>query len=359
MNTATRIAVGIGVAWVFALGLTGQTIVSAGSPERQAARHVAFLELPERRDQAVRGLLALGAAAAPALCDKLTDPRPDVVARAAHCLRALGAGAEGVVPDLRILTASEVAHTATAARWVLSAFEPEGITLVTDHPGGRILEFDEAGKVLLEIKDLTRVFHAERLPNGHYLVALTSPKSNVREIDRNGAVVWTYSDPSMNALGVVRLPNDNTLIANASGNVIEVSPAGKVVRKTEARVTPWKAYPLPNGNLLIADGNEARELDWRGETLRTFDQAKELHDAQRLWNGHTLITSHRDNKVLEVDAAGRIVHTIETTKNPHTAIRVSNGDTIIGGRGFVSRRNERGVLVWKHDFGMTGCVRHY
>ena len=78
--------------------------------------------------------------------------------------------------------------------------------------------------------------------------------------------------------GVERLPNGNTLIADAGdlrsagSKVLEVSPLGEIVRRY-------------TGDLVFA------------------------HSAERLANGHTLIADTNNNRVIEVTPSGDVAFT--------------------------------------------------
>jgi hypothetical protein len=323
----------------------------------QATRLVRLLELPARRVASARELLKLGKHAVPALTRALRDPRPDVVGRVAIFLRMLGDDAKSAIPTLRDVAKAKDPNLASAARWALSAFHPEGITLVADYAGHSLIEFDAAGKKVLEIQDLKGIFCAERLPSGNYLIALAG-RGLVREIDRKGKVIWEYHQKSMNPLGVTRLPNDHTLISNTSREVLEVDTKGNVIQRMPG-VTPWKAQALRNGRVLVADGNAAFELDAKGKKVRSFPGIRHVREARRLANGHTLLADYKAKTVIEVDADGKKVRSIKVDMQVDSAIRTPDGGTITGGAGTVRKFDKDGKPVWTRKVGRAGSVRHY
>jgi len=138
---------------------------------------------------------------------------------------------------------------------------PNGRTLIGDNKNGRLIEVDADGKIQREIKLQTAakehgmIRTARWLPNDHFLVSQREDNI-VREYDAAGKVVWEHKvGGPMTAL---RLANGNTLIAGASGDVIEVGSDGKEAWSFKTKDYPMgvkgKAYGLQrlaNGNTVI------------------------------------------------------------------------------------------------------------
>ena len=101
-----------------------------------------------------------------------------------------------------------------------------GRTLVTLYVGGRVVEVDRAGTVHWEIKGLSQPTTAQRLEDGNTLVAEYSG-GRVAEWDRGGKIVWQQTGLK-SPMSAERLSNGNTLIAHKSG-VREVDRQGKIV----------------------------------------------------------------------------------------------------------------------------------
>ncbi len=72
--------------------------------QKQARRWVTFLELDNRRAEAVSVLLKMGPQAVPALVQALNDPRPVVAQTVAHILRVLGSQASSARTKLTALS---------------------------------------------------------------------------------------------------------------------------------------------------------------------------------------------------------------------------------------------------------------
>lgn len=157
-----------------------------------------------------------------------------------------------------------------------------GDTMIAESGNARIIEVNKEGKIVKEIplavkkpsshRD-TRM--ARKLANGNYLVCHEG-EGSVKEYDAAGKVVWEYvldlgGRPRANGHGVeghgtevygaVRLPNGNTLIAGGNNNrVIEVNPAKEIVWQVDQKDLPgitlaWVTtlHVLPNGNVIIGN----------------------------------------------------------------------------------------------------------
>jgi hypothetical protein len=120
-----------------------------------------------------------------------------------------------------------------------------GTLLVAHMDLGKVSEYDSDGKELRSIA-VPGIWSAVPLKNGNILVS--SNNSFVREINRNGEIVWNFplkEIPDYNVTNpqiAVRLPNGNTLINNwfnlwdskldadhAPAQAIEVTPDKKII----------------------------------------------------------------------------------------------------------------------------------
>ncbi len=153
-----------------------------------------------------------------------------------------------------------------------------GDTLIGDNKNGRLIEVDAKGKIQREIKLQTKakehgmIRTARRLANGHYLVCQREDNV-VREYEASGKVVWEYK--TNGPMSAIRLPSDRTLIANASGDAVEVDATGKIHWQVGKKDLPAKAkgvaygiQRLPNGNTVvgypgvIAEFTPDRKVAW-------------------------------------------------------------------------------------------------
>ncbi len=156
------------------------------------------------------------------------------------------------------------------------------ITMIAESGNSRIIEVNLKGEILKTIplkvkksdahRDTRRV---RKLANGHYLVCHEA-EGCVREYDGSGKVIWEYTldlagrprspghgteGHGIEVFGAVRLPNGNTLIAGGNNNrVIEVNPKKEIVWQVDQKDLPgitlaWvtSLQVLPNGNVIIGN----------------------------------------------------------------------------------------------------------
>jgi hypothetical protein len=163
-----------------------------------------------------------------------------------------------------------------------------GSTLIAESGNARLVEVDKKGQIAKEIALTVEHPNAHRdtrmvrkLDNGHYLVCHEGD-GKLREYDGAGKVVWTYemdlngrpASPGhgpeghgVNVFGAIRLPNGNTMIAGGNNNrVLEVTPAGKIVWSIDQKELPgitlaWVTTLelLPNGNLIFGNTHAGPE----------------------------------------------------------------------------------------------------
>lgn len=305
---------------------------------RSADRYVTFLELPERRREAVRGLLALGRAAVPALIRTAKHPNPEFALISMHVLRDLGPVAMPALPTLLELARSRDEKIARAAVWARARLQPSGRTLVTVYQKGLIVEFDAAGKSRVLLENVSSPREAERLANGNLLVTQYREKKIV-EYTPAGEAVWSHQLVG-SPLDADRLASGNTLICESSkigargrkvgGRVVEIDRTGKVVWTCTLCKQPHDADRLPGGNTLIAGFNPGRvvEVDHAGKVIWEVKVAYAV-GASRLANGNTLVTRHFKGDVLEIDGRGKTVFRLEGLDRPKKARRLPNGNTLV------------------------------
>ena len=66
---------------------------------------------------------------------------------------------------------------------------PDGTVLITDSKGGRIIHVEKPGTVLGIISFPHKLYEADLLPNGNYLVS----GGAIYEVEPDGTIVWTYA----------------------------------------------------------------------------------------------------------------------------------------------------------------------
>jgi hypothetical protein len=94
----------------------------------------------------------------------------------------------------------------------------------------RVVEMDPCGKIVWEWRCVGRPASVQRLENGNTLVS-EFDTNRVVEVNRDGKVVWTYD--VLHPQDAQRLPNGHTVIAADSRKIFEIDQAGKVLWKYE------------------------------------------------------------------------------------------------------------------------------
>jgi hypothetical protein len=164
----------------------------------------------------------------------------------------------------------------------------DGLTMIAESGNARIVEVDKKGEIVKTLALTVDKPNAHRdtrmvrkLDNGNYLVCHEGD-GKIREYDPAGKVVWTY-EMDLNGrpaspghgpeghgtavFGAIRLPNGNTMIAGGNNNrVIEVTPAGKIVWSIDQKELPgitlaWVTtlQLLPNGHLIFGNTHAGPE----------------------------------------------------------------------------------------------------
>jgi hypothetical protein len=209
-----------------------------------------------------------------------------------NVLLALGPATVGEVsPDKKIVWRYDARpKPGYSGRVEVHAFQrlTDGNTLIAETGNRRLVEVNREGRIAKEVpltvdkpdphRDTRMV---RKLENGHYLVCHEGD-GTVREYDGAGKVVWQYKldlagrprssghgpeGHGTEVFGAIRLPNGNTLIAGGNNNrVFEVSPAGAVVWSVEHDELPnirlaWvtSLHRLPNGNTIIGNCHAGRD----------------------------------------------------------------------------------------------------
>jgi len=202
---------------------------------------------------------------------------------------------------------------------------PDGNVMIAESGNRRIIEVNREGKIVREVsltvenpnphRD-TRM--ARKLENGNYLVCHEGD-GKIREYDPTGKVVWTYQmelggrpkapghgveGHGIEVYGAIRLPNGNTLIAGGNNNrVLEVNSKGEIVWKIDHNELPgiqlaWVTtlHALPNGNIIVGNCHAGPNNPQLFEVTRDKKVVWKFNDFKTFGNG--LATSH----VLDIKA---------------------------------------------------------
>jgi hypothetical protein len=141
-----------------------------------------------------------------------------------------------------------------------------------DEVPGFVREFDVNGMIVWELENLCWPWKAQRLPNGHTLVADAGTK-RVFEVTAVKKEVWAAENlgpetPKLfDRLGPVycqRIADGNTLISiRGKSRIVELNRNGEIVWSVEGDLIkkPYSAVRLSNGNTLIVDGGHSRVIE--------------------------------------------------------------------------------------------------
>jgi hypothetical protein len=242
-----------------------------------------------------------------------------------------------------------------------------GKVLLCSFHRGRVVELDECGRKVWETH-CSDPDCCEGLPDGHRLVGTFNGK--VREYDAAGKLVWGLEGPAGEPIWAVRrLPSGNTLVVRGvhGSRLQEFRPDRSVSREKALLLYPGRAIDvqqLDNGNRLEAYRiGRVVERDRQGEVVWELRGLAILSSVQRLNSGNTLVSQqdmpsvvdgHRRSKVLELGPDGKVVwsHDIE---QPGHAQRLANGHTLISSNlEKVVEIDAAGRVVWEYaEKGVT------
>ena len=238
----------------------------------------------------------------------------------------------------------------------------------------RMLELNEGGQVVWEHRPPSIAVIFEVLPNGNVVYAYGGKPTGVREVTRKGEEVWNYVSSCPQVLGCRRMANGNTLVAEQGPcRAVEVNPKGEIVRITPLQTSHENfhlqvrnIHALANGNILAAHEGEGavREVDSTGKVVWEYTGVENAGDAQRLPNGHTLISCGTQKRVIEVTPDKKVVwefgakdapevnltwaSSIQVLKNGHILIgNFLRGQEGKGAHAFEVTRDKK--VVWKWE----------
>jgi len=174
------------------------------------------------------------------------------------------------------------------------------------------------------------------LPNGNILFTVGK---GVLEMTQQNDTVFYYPTQSK-VFACQRLPNGNTFIGECNkGCLLEVSPEGKVVKKTsilpEGKTEAGfgfmrNARQLDNGNYLVAHygSQQVKEYDGQGKEVWSVNVPGGPHSIVRLPNGNTLVSvadKTKNPRIVELDKEGRCVWEFSNKDIPGEPLKFLGG----------------------------------
>jgi hypothetical protein len=223
--------------------------------------------------------------------------------------------------------------------WIVPVGQPQardmqlagGNKILIGHHHG-YTEFDLArGRVVKEFKSLAGVTAVRRQPDGHTLVAgvdLAGAKGVVvLELDANDQEIRRAVFPG-DYVRLIRQTGQGTYLMSCNDRIREGSRDGKYLREFPVAgfYHAWKSLRLPNGNLLVTAGYGAFvvELDPAGKVVRKFGGKESVPEPVRPffyamfqllpdgnvvlanWQGHGPGFGNSGVQLLEFNPAGEI-----------------------------------------------------
>lgn len=219
------------------------------------------------------------------------------------------------------------------------------------------------------------------LESGDGLWVLDAGHNRLLLLDAEARVLASYGEWQQHALNQPRamaLAADGSVwIANTGASeLLQVSAQGELLAVIAAGRAPVSIQILPDQSLLVADQrlHTVSEFSAAGlekpvyGTARKFGRDENLlfapEYAERLANGHTLISDTGNSRILELDAEGRIVWSLLAGGNlrmtrPTLAQRLANGHTLVehSNRSRWLEVNQQNLPVWRYSLPVDGFVK--
>jgi outer membrane protein assembly factor BamB len=170
-------------------------------------------------------------------------------------------------------------------------------------------------------------------------------------------------------------PVSHRVLGADNGHVAIVEPDGHVSWEYPCQGTPHDLTLLENGNVLFINADSevlevtpAKGIAWRYKPQRAAADVKkiEVHAAQRLADGRTLVAETGNRRLVEVDQNGGIVHSVPLTidkPHPHRDARMARklptGNYLVchEGDSKVREYDPSGKVVWMYALDLAGRPR--
>jgi len=216
------------------------------------------------------------------------------------------------------------------------------------------------------------------LPDNH-----VEERPRIVELNMYGEIVWEYVLPdefkeyTNPGFDVELLEGDTILFVLPRKGVYEIDRQGNVIWSFPDPKVSHDADRLPNGNTLIAFGNNdrpgdlnAREIDSRGNLVWSwsaksafYDQFKDMNDegwshtnaVERLSNGNTLVSLRNFDTIVEVNPDGDVVQKIsmDSMDNNHDPEQLANGNILYATHAKPHRAIELENGTWREVWNYT------
>jgi len=179
----------------------------------------------------------------------------------------------------------------------------------------------------------------------------------VAMVNAEGTVLWSI--PARTPQDCWQLPDGGVLYCEQGGAVKIDAHQNRIWEyKAPAGVECHSCQPLPNGNVLVAEGGTKRLVEVNSDSKIVFEvplptQVANAHNqirgARKLANSHYVVALKGDSKVAEIDATGKIVREIPVQGDPHECVPLPDGNLLItcGDGHRVFEVDPKGTVVWE------------
>jgi hypothetical protein len=199
---------------------------------------------------------------------------------------------------------------------------------------------------------------------GHTVVADTYG-GRVMAFDKKGQTVWTIEGLDQ-PVCVQPLSDQRLLIAERQGGRVTVYDKNrKVIWRIKDLGQVWHAQRLANGHTLITtcgprllDRGKVIEVNADKKIVWEMDELDAPRTCQRLANGHTLIVERTGKRVIELNAKGQLFWQMRGLNSPLAAERLANGNTLITEwrPARVIEVDSKGKTVWSFANGLHEVI---
>jgi hypothetical protein len=198
-------------------------------------------------------------------------------------------------------------------RWTLDVPQPidavvvaSDRVLVAEWNGNRVTERDLKNNIVWQKQVGSSPTNVQRLPNGNTFIATTN--GGVLEVDRTGKEVYAIKALPANVQAAYRSPRGPVVCLLGNGQCVLMDTSGKQLRSFPCPGNGAGCIDvLPSGGILVVRGNKVAEYDSEGKKLRELDVTVNPTTPTGMPNGHILVSSQSNSRVVELDRAGKIV----------------------------------------------------
>lgn len=173
----------------------------------------------------------------------------------------------------------------------------------------RVSERDKTGKVVGLDRNYPNVFHVERLRDGTTFVAC---RNQLQMIDAKGNPTMTYNYTSNSILAARRFRDGSMAIVSYGGQYIRLDRGGKEVKNGQfaswGNYSPNGAEVLPGDRAIVADGrmNRVTEIGLDGRASWECPVTYPLSPTLAT-NGNVVVTATNNTAIIEIDRKGKVV----------------------------------------------------